>query len=535
MFKPKGVVIGLVLVVSLVVLIWGGWRWTIDRVYVNEGESIMLRYKGPLVFRVGVKNARPGQFAAVDEDGDPQEVGILEQMRGPGRHFYCPIWWEVTKVPDTVVPNGSVALVTSKMGDQLPQGQFLVEGDLDETKHKGILRRVFGPGRYRVNPYRYQFKIVQIEKKQVGSQEKVAGWVNIPTGYVGVVTHLADDPVKKVAKGIQDNVLPPGLYAINPAEAQVDVVEIGYRESSIMCRQKTDQNGQIVLDESGEPSPVHETGINFPSDDGFEIQMDFTAIWGVMPDSAADIVRTFGNVAQVEQKVVLPQAESICRNNGSKLGAQELLVGDSRLQFQDDTTQQFHTVLTEKNIDLLYGLVRQIYIPQEVRLPVQEAYIADENKLTRDQQKVTAQTEGKLREAEKQVDLEGKRVEAETKKLVAEKLADGKKQAEEIAAEAEKQVAAIDKQAAELDAQRVVVLGEADAKVEQMANEARANLFSLAVQAFGNPAAYTKYQFANGVPQDTKLNFLYAGDGTLWTDTGNFGVRANVPQPSKKK
>ena len=534
MFKPKTIVFALVFVVSMVVLLWGGWRWTIDRVYVNEGESIMLRYKGPLVFRVGVKNAAPGQFAAVDDDGDPQEVGILEEMRGPGRHFYCPIWWEVTKVPDTVVPNGSVAIVTSKMGEQLPQSQFLVEGDLDETKHKGILRRVFGPGRYRVNPYRYQFKIVQVETQKVGSQEKVAGWVNIPTGYVGVVTHLADDPVKNIKKGIQENVLPPGLYSINPREAQVDVVGIGYGESSITCDLKTDQNGQLVLDESGEPSPIHETGINFPSDDGFEIQMDFTAIWGIMPNNAAEVVRKFGNIDQVEQKVVLPQAESICRNNGSKLGAQELLVGDSRLQFQDDTTKEFTDVLTAKKIDLLYGLVRQIYIPQDVRLPVQESYIADEMKLTRDQEKLTAQTEGKLREAEQTVDLEGKRIEAATKKLIAEKLADGEKQAREIEAEAEKEVATIDKAVAELDAQRVVVLGEADAKAEQLQNEARANLFNLAVGAFGSPAAYTKYQFANGVPKDTKLNFLYAGEGTLWTDAKNVNIMATPSQPAKK-
>ena len=27
-----------------------GFIWTVNRVYVNEGENLMLRYKGPLVF-----------------------------------------------------------------------------------------------------------------------------------------------------------------------------------------------------------------------------------------------------------------------------------------------------------------------------------------------------------------------------------------------------------------------------------------------------------------------------------------------------
>lgn len=535
MFSPKKVVVFAVGFIVACVLLWQGWRWTIDYHYAHEGESLMLRYKGPLVFRLGVKNVQAGQFSKVDEKGSPEEVGILEQMRGPGRHFYCPIWWEVTRVPDIVVPIGSVALVTSKMGEPLPQGQFLVDGDLDATKHQGVLRKMFGPGRYRVNPYRYEFRVMQTETEKVGLQEKTSGWVNIPTGYVGVATYLADDDNKKIKKGIQDNVLPPGLYLINPREAQIDIIGVGYQECSISCDLIKGEDGKIVLDESGEPKPIKETGINFPSDDGFEIQIDFTAVWGIMPENAAETVKKFGSLDQVEIKVVLPQAESICRNNGSKLKATELLIGDTRQKFQEDTTIQFMEVLEKKDVSLLYGLVRQIYIPQEVRLPVQESYIADENKLTRDQERLTAQTEANLKEAEKNVELEGKRVEATTEKMIAEKLADGEKQSKEMEAEASKLVAAIDKEVAELEAQRTVLLGQAQATSTQMQNEAKASLFGLAVGAFGNPAAYTKYQFANGIPENAKLNFMYAGEGTLWTDGKDFGVRANkiVPQPEK--
>lgn len=535
-FRVIGTVIGLAV---LGVVFWQGWRWTIDRVYVEQGQNLMLRYKGPLIFgRPG--QAKPGHFAKVDEDGNPLEIGVLAEMRGPGRHFYCPIWWERTVVPDIVVKNGEVAIVSSKLGDPAPKDEsgdkdvkFLVDGDLGTTQFKGILRKVFGPGRYRANPYAYQFNTVTIERELIGEgdaqQEKVAGWVDIPTGYVGVVTYKADNPSLGKVSGVQKHVLPPGIYPVNPNQVAIDIVEIGYRESTLSADMKTDENGRLVLDESGEPTPIPETGINFPSDDAFEVQMDFTAIWGIMPANASDIVDTFGNVQQVENKVVLPQAESICRNNGSKLKAEQLLVGESREAFQTTTTEEFDGVLEGKKIDLLYGLVRQIYIPQQVRLPIQEEYIADELKLTRDQEKITAETEANLREAEQQVVLEGKRVEEQTKKLVAEAIADGEKQAKELAAEAEKEVAAIDKQAAELDAQKRVVLGQADATAEKLSQEARANLFNLAVAAFGAPEAYTKYQFADGIPDDINLRLFYAGEGTLWTDSGNFGVRANMP------
>ncbi|MCA9101837.1 MAG: SPFH domain-containing protein [Pirellulales bacterium] len=492
-----------------------GFHWTVNRYYVYEGQSLLLRYKGPLLPFVPRTEAKAGFYA---EEG---EVGVLKEMRGPGRHFYCPIWWERQSVPDIVIKPGEVGIVTSKLGDPLPEGEFIVDGDLDETAYKGILRKAFGPGRYRVNPYAYEFTIINTQIKQLGNQQKHSGWVEIPTGYVGVVTHLADDNVSGTKRGIQQEVYPPGIYPVNPQAMQVDVIEIGYTETSIATDTTRDKEGNIVTDESGEWLPLGDTGISFPSNDGFKIQMDFTAVWGVMPDQAADVVRTFGNIDAVEQKVIIPQSESICRNNGSKMGARELLVGDSRQRFQDATSEEFKSVLKDKHVTLLYGLVRHIFIPQEVRIPIQNGYIADELKLTREQEGVTARTEALLREAEQQVELMSETVRVETAKMVAEVKAEGDKEAKEIAAETQRQVATIDRQAAELNAKKTVVLGQARAEAEKLTQEAQAKKFQLAVEAFGSGQAFTKWQFAEGIPDEMDLNLFYAGEGTLWTDLQN--------------
>jgi regulator of protease activity HflC (stomatin/prohibitin superfamily) len=515
-------------VVALVVafLVALGFHWTVNRVYVSEGHSLRLRYKGPLIFGPKVYT-EAGYFA---KEG---EIGVLEEMRGPGRHFYCPIWWEREVVPDQVVRPGQIAVVTGKMGTKLPVGEFLVDffeedgetikkdGQLGETRHKGVLRKVFGPGRYRVNTYAYEFQIMDTQRDEVGNQTKLSGWVEIPTGYVGVVTYLTEDSYLKKTKGIQDDVMPPGVYWVNPLERQIDIVEIGYREISISVDQQQGADGSVVYDESGEPLAVPDTGISFPSNDGFKIQMDFTAVWGVMPEQAPQIVRTFGNVNQVEQKVILPQSESICRNNGSKMGAVDLLVGDSRQEFQLQTSMEFQGVLKEKNVTLLYGLVRHIYIPQEIRIPIQNGYIADELKLTREQERDTARTEAKLREEEKKVDLESEKIRVETTKLVAAAIAEGEKKAGEIEAETEQLVAVIDRKIAELEAQQQVLVGQAEASAEQMSEEAKADKFRLAIEAFGDGAAYTKWQFAEGLPDTIDMKMLYAGEGTLWTDLKN--------------
>lgn len=512
--RKLNLLLGLGVLLSTLIAFGGIFHWTVNRVYISEGSSVLLRYKGPLLFG-SRKTAEPGQFA---KDG---ETGVREQMLGPGRHFYSPIWWERTYVQDLIVESSQVAIVTSKMGESLPEGEFLVSGDLsgpNRVKYKGILRKVFGPGRYRINPYAYEFKIVKTETTHVGDQLKHAGWVEIPTGYVGVVTNLASIPERQQASGIQDEVLQPGLYPVNPYEQQIDIIEIGYRETSIEVAKRKDRSGKVLLDESGEPVPDDETGISFPSNDGFEIRIDYTAIWGVMPEQAAAVVRTFGTIAAAEQKVIQPQCESICRNNGSKMGAVQLLVGETRQKFQLATSDDFREVLKDKDMVLLYGLVRHIYIPLQVRVPIQMGYIADELTLTREQEKKTAETEADLREAERKVELASEKVRVETEKLVANLVAEGEKEAKELDATTRQRVAAIDRKIAELDAQKKILLGEADGFAEGLRQVAEAQRFQLAVEAFGTASSFSKWQFAEGLPEQIDLRLVYAGEGTLWTD-----------------
>lgn len=196
------------------VVLWQGFDWTVNRIYVPEGKSLLLRYKGPLLFTWGNKYAAPGHFA---EEG---EIGVMKVMPGPGRHFWCPIYWERTLVDDVVVQPGELAIITSKMGDNLPNGQFLLDGDLGDTKSKGILRRTFGPGRYRINLYGYDHTIVKTEQVDAGGgQMKCAGWTQVYPGYVGVVTYLTDNLALGKKAGIQSDTLPPGLYPINPRDA----------------------------------------------------------------------------------------------------------------------------------------------------------------------------------------------------------------------------------------------------------------------------------------------------------------------------
>src|SRR5258708_2467491 len=251
---------GLITLAVIAFVAWEAFEFTINRVYVEVGQSLLLQYKGPILF--GSRNApKDGRLA----DMTKGEVGVIEQMPGPGRHFYGPLWWERTIVKDEIVLPGEVAIVTSLVGKDLSSrtpaageggagngsnDQFLVDGDLGKSEYKGVLRKVYGPGQYRVNPYAFKFNKIKTDIEKNGTQAKYSGWVEINTGFVGVVTNQTDNPITGARKGIQPYVLPPGLYPMNPREQKVDIVETGYREKTCINPIKQDAQANPQLDTS---------------------------------------------------------------------------------------------------------------------------------------------------------------------------------------------------------------------------------------------------------------------------------------------
>jgi SPFH domain / Band 7 family len=509
----------------------GIWQWMFCRVEVPAGSSLLVRYKGPWPF--GSTSQAPEGTLVKVVAGRPLEVGILENMPGPGRHFYSPLEYELQVVPDQIIPPGRIGVVVSKIGKPLPEGTYLV----DAKGYRGILRKVLTPGRYRINTYGFDVKIVDVDscaETATRVVRKSGDPTLIPPGYVGVVTNKASDPLTGQERGIQQQVLQPGIYFLNPEEKRIDIVSIGYSETSLTVEARNASGGTAAanlardmgdrLGTSTADDPVYAPGkgIEFPSSDGFPIHLDYTAIWGILPEQAPNVVRQFGTLKDVEHKVILPQIESICRLHGSRRGAVDLLVGDTREHFQIETASELERVLTSKNLSLLFGLTRHIYVPKLVREPIQKAKIADELTKTREQEQLTAQAQAELTEAQAKVVYGEKRTQAETEKKVAEVGAEGEKKAKEIEATTEKLRAEIDAKTASIEAQTTRVMGAAKAQSVKLSKEARAERSQLLVKAMGGPDSYERYIFAEGLPSDLRVGIFYAGTGTLWTDLKGF-------------
>ena len=531
------------------------WLWGFCRFYVGPNEMAIITAK------IG-EPLEPGQILASE-----RQKGIREDPLGEGRHFLNPIFYEHEIVPVTIIKPGKIGIVTSKVGEKLPAGEFIAG-----RGQKGIWRSVLGPGKYRMNPYGYNVQISDA--------------ISIPIGYAGVITSRsgARAPDGQFAgdkqKGVRKDVLQPGLYYVNPQAYKVDVLEIGINQVSLLGRggskvvTKARQLGQSqalnvlqanVLEKqeakradyfskrassmqkpryrrgkqvefaAGEPladmAPASlEEGemnlmelVSFPSRDGFQISLDMTVEFEFDPSDIAGIYRRYGDLPAVVDKIIMPQITSISRNKGSEYRAKDFIVGEGREKFQEDLTASLEQTLGGKDIKIYNALIRHVEVPDEIRAPIQQASIAVEQDLTNKERQNTARKEAELNTELSLIKQRGEQVMQETEKIKAEIAADLEKQVAQIGAETLKKVAEIKKLTAAITADRVRVLGQAKASALEKVEGEKANGLQLKTAAFGDPVAYAQWRFADTLNPQMKLNIIHAGDGTLWTDLEKTG------------
>ena len=536
--RKTRVIAGTVLILSSLAL---SVVWFTFRIYVPHNKCAVL------IRRMGDELPSGQKIAS-----HPKQKGIQLEVLGPGRHFRNPLWYDHEIVSQTVVPSGDpatwewvhsldehqreelragtfrfqgdfpkIGIVTRKVGNARPADQVLVSR---ESGMEGILEEVLTPGVYKLNPYVYD---VSLHPATV-----------IPAGFVGVVTNLFGDqpasfddaptsgedvmtntsrPLAQAdERGIQSDVLQPGVYFVNPKKQKITLIEIGFNEYS-----------QIKLSEA------ENYRIAFPSDTGFVIKVGVTVVWGIDPAHAADIINEFGNVDRVLDKVIGPQLRSISRNIGSTYSARDFIQGEKRERFQLDLTGELHRVCSQKNIEILLALIREIEVhapskgpdggevTEDLKRTIQQSFIALESQTTKAKQREAASVKAQLEEARKKIDIAQESIRAETRILVGGILADAAKQAAEIDAQADLEVATIDKEIALLDAQKTEILGRANATAMQLANDAEARGYEMLVQAFGSGDAFNLYTFAEHFHPES-IQMIFAGEGTLWTDLKSF-------------
>ena len=540
------------------------WTWGFCRFYVGADQMAIVTSKDG-------SELPPGQILA-----DPGQKGILREPLGEGRHFLNPVAHDWKIVPVVTIPAGKVGIVTAKDGKSLPPGEFLAEED-----QKGIWKNVLGPGKYRLNPEGYDVTLTDA--------------INIPIGYVGVVTSLSGKKVSEGQfagpgeKGVRKDILQPGLYYINPNAYKIDVLEIGLSQVSLTGREGSqvltknkaevqnaamDQLASNVLAKQLErrkeymglrseqapaaadkkaqagnmpqtqvPQSVSSFGlqqfVEFPSRDGFEIHLDMSVEFELEPDKIAEILLKYGDLPAVVDKIIMPQIQSVSRLKGSSYRAQDFIVGEGREKFQNELRDTLIAILEKKDIKIHNSLIRHVDVPDQILQPIQQSSLAAEQNLTNIALQTTARKQAELNTEESLIEQRRQQVLQETEKIVAEIKAQQEKTVAETQAGTNLLVARTAQETAGVRAAVTRIAGQADAQVIAMVEGEKSNGFKLQLGAIGNPAAYSLLMFGKELNPKLNIQIIHAGEGTLWTDLKQPGlntlgsVKSLVPEAGK--
>lgn len=456
---------------------WFFYWWFVQRVEVEPGKVLVL------VRKVGQELRTPGEGpvspgdpvstqmvlypALLEALGEPKDStrfkGIMYGVLPEGRYFFDPFLWERREADAVIIDQDEVGILVRQYGKPLGGGKIVAT----RNDERGPLADVLMPGRYNINPYAYEVRRVKP--------------VSIPPGFVGVQRLLhGDEPnnpnafvVEAGARGVQPDVLPPGLYYNNPYVRQIDLIDV---------RSHT-------LDLRGHDA------IKFPSSDSFDIIIEATIEYAISQDKAPYVMVAIGGHKDIEEELILPFARSLSRIEGSKLVARDFIAGESRTKFQNAFFEGLRTACAAQGIEIRATLIRRIEPPTAIANPISDRQLAEQQ---------IAQYENEIRVAKAQAQL----VEQEEMRKQNQAIGETNRDVVAVVKESEQrkavaltevqrkfEVAKLALEAARENAAATLARGKADAEVITLQFKAEAEPLADAVAAFGAGDAYAQYYF----------------------------------------
>lgn len=461
--RKTGVGLLAVMLLSGIAVAFSWMIYSSFRIDVGSGEIAVLTHK------VG-SDLTNGQEVAPDET----YKGIQQKVLTEGRYFYNPYSWSWEVVPQTEIMLGEMGVMISLTGDDLGYGEYLARLDAQgNATTKGIMPGVLNAGRYPINPYLYS---VEIHKP-----------VTIPAGFKGVVTNLAaplaDEPnrllVAEGERGVQSETLEPGTHYRSPYVYRVDLVD---------CRSQ-----RFNLGEEGD--------MGFPSKDGFWVSLDGVIEFRVDPEKAAEVYVLFNQTdngpaidEEIVKTVIMPNARSFCRLQGSNSSGREFIQGQTRRDFQEAFEISMREACQPLGIEIIQALVTRIRPPEQIALPVRTREIAKQQELQYKQQTLQQESEQKLAVGKALVDQKQALVAADQKVVQITTRAMQEQQVAVTKANENLAVAQLKLDASIDEAAAATARGKAAADVVRFDNEAEAAGWKKAVDAFGGDGkGYAQY------------------------------------------
>ncbi|MDX9793536.1 MAG: SPFH domain-containing protein [Kiritimatiellia bacterium] len=503
--------------------------------------SIPVGKVGVVTAKVG-KEVPSGQILAAGSDSK----GVWKDVLGPGTYRLNPEGYEVTLLDAINIPIGYVGIVTSQTGESVAPGEFAGPGQ------QGVMKDVLQPGLYYLNPRAYQIDVLEIGMNQV-SINGGSGSVVLTKSQISNASSALDElqattiqkQQQKRADYIGQNssllgqnevaaALGKGKEILSRALSRKDVSPLAssgakYDRAAGTAKRRVpsaeDPFAPQAASASVQQSAVPESvafGINrfveFPSRDGFQILLDMTVEFELLPANISRIYMLYGDLPAVVEKIILPQVLSISRIRGSSYKARDFIDGEGRQLFQKELTAELTRVMADKHIVIHNAIIRHVEVPSEILTPIQEASLAKEQDLTNKARQETARKQAELNTETAMIEQLKKQVEQETEKLVATTVAQTKNEVATIQANTALEVAATNLLKATVQAQITQVQGEAKVKTEYTVANEKALGEQMRAGVFKNSATLAELTFVEALNPEAGIRIIHAGEGTLWTD-----------------
>jgi uncharacterized membrane protein YqiK len=305
----------------------------------------------------------------------------------------------------------------------------------------------------------------------------------VPIGHAGVVIAYVGEQgedvtgaafkhgnlVEKGKKGVWNEPLDPGRYAINPRTHSVANVP----------------TANVVLNWANGKSEAHRldeklSTITVRSSDGFKFNLDVSQIIHIPRNDAPKVIARFGSMVNLVTQVLEPTIGNYFRNAAQGSDVIEFL--RLRSQRQQEAREAIRAALEAYNVGAVDTLIGDIVPPEDLMKTLTDRKIAEQEKVTYETQRLAETVRKELEQAKAVAATQAKVVDSERSVAIAEfaaqaaiKRAEGEARSKTAIAEAD---ATVLKTVGGAEAEKTLKIGSAEAQViEQKVHATNAESF----------------------------------------------------------
>jgi len=454
------------------------------------------------------------------------QIGVVP----PGTYRINTALFAVSFWPIVEIDRDTIGIVTSREGKTLPTGEIagreiaghnaFQDGQafVDAGGFKGLQEQVLLPGSYFLNPLFVEVKGAPMTAVPIAHAGVVIAYVGEAGTDVTGASFRHGNMVERGKKGVWAEPLDPGMYAINPHTHKVECVPT----QNVVLNWATGKTESHNLDKNLSTITVR-------SADGFTFNLDVSQIIHIPRNDAPRVIARFGSVANLVTQVLEPTIGNYFRNAAQSSDVIDFLTG--REVRQQSARDAIAKALTEYNVGAVDTLIGDITPPADLMKTLTDRKLAQQSKVTYETQRLAEETRKELEQAKALATTQAHVVDAERRVTVAEydaqssvKKAEGEARSKQIVAEADAMVL---RTVGEAEATKVRAVGSAEADVvkQKIASMESGNYAGIEIaRALSGAGVPLVPQLVAGGQDGSLVNLLLA---TYLRDRGN----GHAPEP----